>query len=84
MRRVRSWRGKRHNEGISDEPCVDRAGVSYVLLETPALLMYDLRRITLLRGWVNKLLRYCRAGYRGCIFGLDSELIHRESEAGLP
>src|SRR5215213_6796714 len=31
------------------------------------------------RGWVNKLLRYCRAGFRGCIFGRDSELyIERE------
>src|SRR5215217_9499907 len=27
-----------------------------------------------LRGWVNKLLRYCRPTYRGCIFGRDSEL----------
>ena len=32
----------------------------------------ELRRIPLLRGWVNKPLRYCRAGYRGCIFGRDS------------
>ena len=28
---------------------------------------------------MNKLLRYCRAGYRGCIFGRDSEL-HIERE----
>src|SRR5215207_11690940 len=34
----------------------------------------ELPRIHLLRCWVNKLLRYCRAGYRGCIFGPDSEL----------
>src|SRR5215211_6616892 len=32
----------------------------------------ELRRIPLLRGWVNKPLRYCRTGYRGCIFGRDS------------
>ena len=40
-------------------------------------LVNERLRIPLLRGWVNKLLRYCRAGYRGCIFGRDSELIHR-------
>src|SRR5215204_1024571 len=34
----------------------------------------ELPRTLLLRCWVNKLLRYCRAGYRGCIFGRDSEL----------
>src|SRR5829696_6386939 len=32
----------------------------------------QLRRIPLLRGWVNKPLKCCRAGYGGCIFGRDS------------
>src|ERR671910_2484043 len=32
----------------------------------------ELLRIPLLRGWVNKPLKCCRAGYRGCIFGRDS------------
>jgi fumarate reductase subunit D len=27
---------------------------------------------------VNKSLKCCRVGYRGCIFGRDSELIHTE------
>src|SRR5215210_4354654 len=34
----------------------------------------ELRRTLLLRGWGNRLLRYWRASYRGCIFGRDSEL----------
>jgi hypothetical protein len=51
---VRSWRGKHRNEGISEEPCVDRAEVSYLLLETPALLVDELRRIPLPRTLVNK------------------------------
>ena len=38
----------------------------------------EVRRIYILRGWVNKLLRYWRAGYRGCIFGRGRVLIHRE------
>jgi hypothetical protein len=50
---VRSWRGKHRNEGISEEPCVDRAEVSYLLLETPALLVDELPRIPLLRRWVH-------------------------------
>jgi hypothetical protein len=34
---------------------------------------------------LNKLLRYCRAGYRGGIFGRDRQLhIERKREAGLP
>jgi hypothetical protein len=45
---------------------------------TMQLPVYGLRRIPLLRGWVKKLLRYCRASYRRCIFGRDGELIHRE------
>jgi Protein of unknown function (DUF4239) len=34
----------------------------------------ELPRIPLLLGWGNRLLRYCRPTYRGCIFGRDSEL----------
>ena len=51
---MRSWRGKHRNEGISDEPCVDRAEVSYLLLETPALLVDELPRISLPRTRLNK------------------------------
>src|SRR5215218_2715264 len=40
----------------------------------------EVRRMPILRGWAKKLLRYCRATYRGCIFGPDSELRHRERE----
>src|SRR5215203_3720557 len=43
-------------------------------------LASELPRIPLLRGWGNRLLRYCRAGYRGCIFGRDSELMHSVRE----
>ena len=45
---MRSWRGKHRNGGIPDEPCVDWAGVYYLVLETPALLMDELRRTPLL------------------------------------
>jgi hypothetical protein len=52
---VRSWRGKHRNEDISDEPCVDRAEVSYLLLETPALLVDELPRIPKRRSSQNDL-----------------------------
>src|SRR5215217_6805351 len=44
----------------------------------------EVRGILLLRRWVNKLLKCCRAGKRGCVFGPDSGPIYTESEAGPP
>src|SRR5215207_542030 len=51
-----------------------RSSPSTTSMMPPTKAWCELRRFPLLRCWVNKLLRYWRAGYRGCIFGRDSEL----------
>jgi hypothetical protein len=60
---------------------IDLANCTSVVLE---LRQPEVRRKSLQRCWVNKLLKCCRAGYRGCILGRDSEPLCSESEAGLP
>src|SRR5215212_6545275 len=74
-------KGRHRGDGpISLTTALERLHTAFL----PSLGTYATRLLAqALRCWVNKLLRYCRAGYRGCIFGRDSEL-HIERKAGLP